>query len=132
MNHLLFAALAAILAVQSNVTITRLEEPVKMKETVVGNVTTVEWRYGWAECEVTKQDGKFVSGRVLRIVYSEQEPTNFAHEALHSISCTHSGGVGGLLPFPAKTADPEHEFVYWCLAHENDCIALIEKTVAAR
>ena len=126
MNPLLFAALAAILAVQSNVNITRLEEPV-VKETrtlASGTVLRTYWN-GWAECEVTKVEGEFVSGRVLRIVYTDQDPLSLTHEALHSVSCIHSGAVGGLLPLPAKTADPEHEWVSYALANPEAAITIM-------
>ena len=129
MNPLLMAALILVLSHQGNLNITRLDSPVKMNERVVNGSVVADVRFGWVDCEVSRDaGGKFVSGRVLRLVYTETpDPTNFAHEALHSVSCIHSGGIGGLLPFPPQTADPEHEFVYWCLANQPECIALIEQ-----
>lgn len=130
MSPLLLAALAAILALQSNVNITRLDAPVKMNERIVLGAVVTDLRYGVTYCTTTREPGKAPTYHVDRIE-AVGGGEWLEHEVLHSVSCVHSGATGRLLPFPPKTDDPEHEFVYWCLANQPECIAIIE-SVGAR
>lgn len=124
MSPLLLAALAAILALQSNVNITRLDAPVKMNERIVLGAVVTDLRYGVTYCTTTREPGKAPTYHVDRIE-AVGGGEWLEHEALHAISCLHSGAVGGLLPGGATGDD--HDWVSWAQAHPDEAIQIMEK-----
>jgi hypothetical protein len=126
MNELIIAALVAILSVQPNLTMERIE-PIRTIVSQTATQTVESVLLGDAVCETTWLGDVAQSWRVKHIRYSDT--TNLAHELAHGVDCMDNGKVdGSLLPYKPTSHDPGHEFVYWCLANEAECIARMEAT----
>jgi hypothetical protein len=99
------------------VTVTQLANGGTMTETIAG----------FSECERTEGPGVEATWRVRRIVYSDLD--NLTHEALHGADCADDGLMNGSpLPYAPTWEDAAHEFVYWCLANEAECIEIMGRT----